>query len=73
MSPEHQAVSETRIGVLKAQHWITLIGKLRSRFSSQFAKGCTDTETLREVLHRLDEATPAKLVADHEIGDLESW
>jgi hypothetical protein len=26
---------------------------------------------LREVLHRLDEATLAKLVAAHEIGELE--
>jgi hypothetical protein len=71
MSPKHQAFSETRIGALKAQHGITPIGKLRSRFGPQFAKGCADTEMLREVLHKLDEATLAKLVAAHEIGELE--
>jgi hypothetical protein len=64
-SPKHE------LPPLKRSMGFTPIGKLRSRFGPQFAKGCADTEMLREVLHKLDEATLAKLVAAHEIGELE--
>jgi hypothetical protein len=49
---------------------MTPIGKLRPRFGPQFTKGCADTETLKKLLHKLDKAPLAKLVAQ-EIGELE--
>ena len=70
MSLEHQASTETRIGALKSHHGTIPIGKLRGLFGSQFAKGCSDTETLREELHKLDESALTRLVTADENGDL---
>ena len=66
----HQISAETRIGALKSHHGPMPIGKLRILYGSQFVKGCSDTETLREALHKLDESALTKLVAAHENGEL---
>jgi hypothetical protein len=70
MSLKQQGSTETRIGALKSHHGNIPIGKLRVLFGSQFAKGCSDMETLREALHKLDESALTKLVAAHENGEL---
>jgi hypothetical protein len=70
MSLKDQASTETRIGALKSHHGTIPIGKLRVLYGSQFAKGCSDIETLREALHKLDECALTKLVAAHENGEL---
>jgi hypothetical protein len=58
----------TRFGALKARHGTIQIGTLHSQYGSQFAKGCADTETISEALHKLDEPTLIKLLADHDSG-----
>ena len=70
MSLKHQVLAETRIGALKARYGTTPIGKLRTLYGPQFARGCTDGVTLSEVLHKLDETTLTKLVTAQEDGEL---
>ena len=41
-----QPSSNTRLGALKARHGTTQIGILRSHYGPQFARGCSDSETL---------------------------
>jgi hypothetical protein len=65
------SASSTRFGALKARHGTTPIGTLRSHYGPQFAKECSDTETLTEVLHKLDEPTLTKLLGAHDSGELE--
>jgi hypothetical protein len=62
--------TETRFVALKADHGTMSIGILRSHYGPQFAKGCTDRQTLSETLHKLDETTLTKLLAAHENGEL---
>ena len=70
MSLKPQGSTETRIGALKSHYGTMPVGKLRVLFGSQFAKGCSGKETLREALHKLDESALTKLVAAHENGEL---
>ena len=42
-------------GEISRKHGNTLIRTLRKTYGSAFAKGCGETETLRDVLHKLDE------------------
>jgi hypothetical protein len=67
MSLTHQ---EIRIGALKSHHGTIPIGKLQVLYGSQFAKSCSDVETLGEALHKLDESAITKLVTSHENGEL---
>jgi hypothetical protein len=66
----NQAAMETRFGALKARHGTLPIGILRSHYGPQFARGCSDSETLGEAMHKLDEPTLTKLLAAHENGEL---
>jgi hypothetical protein len=58
-----QPSSNTRFGALKARHGNTQMGMLRSHYGPQFARGCSDSETLSEALHKLDEPTLTKLLS----------
>lgn len=49
----------------------TLIGTLRKTYGAHFAGGCRDDDQLRDVLHRLDEATLGMLIYDQQHGKLE--
>jgi hypothetical protein len=66
-----QPSSDTRFGALKARHGTTQIGILRSRYGTQFARGCSDSETLGECLHKWTRPTLTKLLAAHDSGELE--
>ena len=58
-------------GEISKKHGNTLIRTLRKTYGAQFAKGCADNETLRDVLHKLDEPSLSSLIRDHEAGRLE--
>jgi hypothetical protein len=58
-------------GEITRKHGNTLIRKLRKTYGSDFAFGCSDTEKLSDVLHKLDEPSLGKLTRDHEAGWLE--
>jgi hypothetical protein len=45
---------------------------LRKIYSPSFAKDCADTDKLSDVLHKVDESSLSKLIADHEGGRLET-
>ena len=62
----------TRLGALKARHGQKSIGAFQAHYGPNFAKGCGDEETLRDVLHKLDEPTLTKLADGHENGELET-
>jgi hypothetical protein len=49
----------------------TLIGTLRKTYGAQFAPGCCDDEQLRDALHKLNEPSLGKLIADQQAGKLE--
>jgi hypothetical protein len=49
----------------------TLIGTLRKTYGAQFAPGCRDDEQLRDALHKLNEPSLGKLIADQQAGKLE--
>ena len=50
----------------------TLIVTLRKAYGPNFAKGCADTDKLRDVLHKLDKSSLSALIEDHEAGTLEA-
>jgi hypothetical protein len=69
---KQQVSTQTRIGALKWHHGTVPIGKLRVLFGSQYAKGCSDIETLREALHKLDESALTKLMgANRELASID--
>lgn len=43
---------------------------LRKSYGADFAKGCSDSERLSDVLHRLDEPSLSPLIRDHGAGRL---
>lgn len=59
-----------RNGEISKKHGNTLIGTLRKIYGATFASGCSDLDTLSDVLHKLDEPSLSKLVKDHEAGTL---
>ena len=61
----------TRFGALKELHGDKSVGAFREHYGPQFAKGCSDGETLGEVLHKLDEPTLTKLLGGHDNGELD--
>ena len=58
-------------GEISRKHGNTLIRTLRKTYGLTFAKNCSDTERLSDVLHRMDEPSLSKLIADHEWDRLE--
>jgi hypothetical protein len=58
-------------GEISRKHGITLIRTLRKTYGPTFAKNCSDTEKLSDVLHKIDEVSLSKLIADHEWDRLE--
>jgi hypothetical protein len=58
-------------GEIGRKHGNTLVRTLRKTYGSGFAKGCSDTDTLGDVLHKLDEPSLTSLLRDHEAGTLE--
>jgi hypothetical protein len=58
-------------GEISRKHGNTLISTLRKTYGADFAKGCAESERLRDVLHKMDEPSLSKLVRDHEAGKLE--
>ena len=55
-----------RNGEISRKHGNTLVGTLRRIYGHSFAEGCSDRDTLADVLHKLDEPSLSKLVHDHE-------
>jgi|HubBroStandDraft_6_1064221.scaffolds.fasta_scaffold1777793_2 hypothetical protein len=62
----------TRFGALKELHGDKSVGAFREHYGPQFAKGCSDGETLGEVLHKLDETALKKLLDAHDSGELDT-
>ena len=58
-------------GKMSRKHGNTLISTLRKHYGTDFAYGCADSDTLGEILERLDEPSLSKLVRDEEAGMLE--
>ncbi len=51
-------------GEISRKHGNTLIKSLRIAYGKDFAAGCEDSQTLSEVLHKLDEPSLSKLIED---------
>ena len=51
-------------GEISRKHGNTLIRSLRIAYGKDFAPGCSDDQTLGEVLQKLDEPSLTKLVED---------
>jgi hypothetical protein len=58
-------------GEISRKHGNTLVGTLRKTYGQSFASGCSEQETLSEVLHKLDEDSLSQLIRDHEAGWLQ--
>jgi hypothetical protein len=63
--------STAQDGEISRKHGNTLIRTLRKTYGLTFAKNCSDTERLSDVLHKMDEPSLSKLIADHEWDRLE--
>jgi hypothetical protein len=59
-----------RDGEIDARHGNTLISTLRKVYGHNFAAGYSETETLHEVLLKLNETSLSQLRRDHETGHL---
>ncbi len=59
-----------RDGEISAKHGNTLIGTLRKIYGHSFAAGYPDSETLGEVLLKLNETSLSQLRRYHETGHL---
>lgn len=51
-------------GEIARKHGNTLISSLRKIYGKNFAPGVADDETLKDVLHELDEPSLSKLAGD---------
>jgi hypothetical protein len=58
-------------GQMSRKHGNTLIGALRKHYGTDFAYGCAESDTLGDILQRLDEPSLNKLLRDEEAGKLE--
>jgi hypothetical protein len=58
-------------GEISRKHGNTLIRTLRKAHGPAFAKNCSDADRLSDVLHKIDEPSLSKLIADHEWDGLE--
>lgn len=58
-------------GEISRKHGNTLVRTLRKTYDSSFAKGCSETDTLGDVLHKLDEPSQTSLLRDHDAGTLD--
>jgi hypothetical protein len=58
-------------GEISRKHGNTLVGTLRKTYGSHFARGCSETQKLSDVLVKLDKASLSQLIADHQSGRLE--
>jgi hypothetical protein len=58
-------------GQMSRKHGNTLISTLRKHYGTDFAYGCADSDTLGDILQRLDEPSLNKLQRDEEAGKLE--
>jgi hypothetical protein len=58
-------------GELSRKHGNTLVGTLRKTYGTHFARGCSDTQKLSDVLVKLDKHSLSQLIADHQSGRLE--
>jgi len=56
---------------ISRKHGHTLIRTLRKTYGPAFAKNCSDPDKLSDVLHKIDEPSLSKPVADHEWDRLE--
>lgn len=58
-------------GRIATKHGNTRISTLRKYYGANFARGCSDDDTLINVLHKLDEPSLSHLIRDEEAGKLE--
>jgi hypothetical protein len=58
-------------GEISRKHGNTLIRTLRKTYGPTFARNCSDTDNLSDVLHKIDEPSLSKLIADYEWDRLE--
>jgi hypothetical protein len=55
-------------GTIARKHGNTLIGTLRRTYGQHFAEGIADTESLSDVLHRLDDRSLSQVARDtHDV------
>jgi hypothetical protein len=59
-------------GEISHKHGNTLVRTLRKIYGSGFASGCGDDEKLSDVLHKFDEPSLSRLLADHAGRHLEA-
>jgi hypothetical protein len=57
-------------GEISRKHGNTLIRTLRKHYGAGFAAGFKESDKLSDVLAKMDEPSPSKLVRDHEAGTL---
>ena len=60
-----------RNGEIARKHGNTLVGTLRKIYGPKFAPGCSDDDTLADVLQTLHEHSLSELVHDHHRGELD--
>ena len=58
-------------GEISRKHGNTLIRTLRRTYGPAFAKNCSDTDKLSDVLDKIDEPSLSTLIAEHEWDRLE--
>lgn len=57
-------------GEISRKHGNTQVGTLRKHYGANFAAGFKDSDTLAQVLAKMDEPSLSKLIKDHEAGHL---
>ena len=58
-------------GEISRKHGNTSVGTLRKTYGKGFARACSDTEKLSNVLVKLNKDSLSQLIADHLDGGLE--
>jgi len=58
-------------GAIGRKHGSTLFRTLRRTYGPSFARNCSDSDKLSDVLHKLDEPSLTKPIANHEWDRLE--
>ena len=61
-----------KTGEISRKHGNTLIRTLRKTYGESFAGSCGNKKKLDDVLNKLDEPSPTRLIHDHEAGHLDA-
>ena len=71
--PDTETISRhrDRNGEISRKHGHTSVRTLRKTYGTGFAKRCSDTEKLGNILVKLDRPSLSQLIEDHQTGRLE--